>query len=323
MRYLGLPNLSDQGTAHAPPPGHRRHAPRVSAYRVRDLHHQPGSRSHQDRQARHGRDQGAHDPEARRRARHGQARHDGLPRPLPVGAAQAQENQTWPEYLGSALADTKPVGTLQQLNIEAIMALKPDLILGSKFRQAAFYDKLAKIAPTVFTEKVGITWKENFLLDAEALGKKDQAQQLLTGYETRAKEVGGRFSKLQVGIVRFMPTEIRLYGPESFSGIVLGDAGIPRPEAQQLADQEDKRFGKISQENVAKGDADAIFYTAYGEAAAKSQAEITAGPLWKNLKAVEAGHAFNVDDEIWMTGIGVTAAGKILDDLDKHLTPLA
>ncbi|UBU15250.1 ABC transporter substrate-binding protein [Nonomuraea gerenzanensis] len=241
----------------------------------------------------------------------------------PVGAAQAQENQTWPEYLGSALADTKPVGTLQQLNLEAIMALKPDLILGSKFRQAAFYDKLAKIAPTVFTEKVGITWKENFLLDAEALGKKDQAQQLLSAYETRAEEVGAKFSKLQVGIVRFMPTEIRLYGPESFSGIVLGDAGIPRPEAQQLADQEDKRFGKISQENIAKGDADAIFYTAYGEAAAKSQAEVTAGPLWKNLKAVKAEHAFNVDDEIWMTGIGVTAAGKILDDLDKHLTPLA
>ncbi|GAA2884500.1 ABC transporter substrate-binding protein [Nonomuraea rubra] len=241
----------------------------------------------------------------------------------PVGAAQAQENQTWPEYLGSALADTKPVGTLQQLNIEAIMALKPDLILGSKFRQAAFYDKLAKIAPTVFTEMVGITWKENFLLDAEALGKKEQAQQLLSGYETRAKEVGAKFSKLQVSIVRFMPTEIRLYGPDSFSGIVLGDAGIPRPETQQLADQEDKRMAKISQENIAKGDGDAIFYTAYGEAAAKSQAEITAGPLWKNLEAVKAEHAFNVDDEIWMTGIGVTAAGKILDDLDKHLTPLA
>ncbi|GAA2206200.1 iron-siderophore ABC transporter substrate-binding protein [Nonomuraea monospora] len=240
----------------------------------------------------------------------------------PVGAAQAQENQTWPEYLGTALKDTKPVGTLQQLNLEAIMALKPDLILGSKFRQAAFYDKLSKIAPTVFTEKVGITWKDNFLLDAEALGKKDQAQQLLTGYETRAEEVGAKFAELQVGIVRFMPTEIRLYGPESFSGIVLGDAGIPRPEAQQLADQEDKRFGKISQENIAKGDADAIFYTAYGDAAAKSQAEVTAGPLWKNLKAVKAEHAFNVDDEIWMTGIGVTAAGKILDDLDKYLTPL-
>ncbi|MEU6718194.1 iron-siderophore ABC transporter substrate-binding protein [Nonomuraea sp. NPDC046802] len=240
----------------------------------------------------------------------------------PVGAAQAQENQSWPKYLGSALAATKPVGTLQQLNIEAIMALKPDLILGTKFRQAAFYDKLSKIAPTVFTERVGITWKENFLLDAEALGKQDQAKQLMSAYETRAKEIGAKFSKLQVGIVRFMPTEIRIYGPESFSGIVVGDSGIPRPQAQQLAEQDDKRFGKLSQENIAKADADVVFYTAYGEAAAKSQASVTGGPLWKNLKAVKDGNAHNVDDEVWMLGIGVTAAGKILDDLDKYLTPL-
>ncbi|MEU1387022.1 MULTISPECIES: iron-siderophore ABC transporter substrate-binding protein [unclassified Nonomuraea] len=241
----------------------------------------------------------------------------------PVGAAQAGENQTWPEYLGSALSATKPVGTLQQPNIEAIMALKPDLILGSKFRQAAFYDKLSKIAPTVFTEKVGITWKENFLLDAEALGKKEQASGLLSAYEQRAKALGGKFSKLSVSIVRFMPTEIRMYGPESFSGIVVGDAGVQRPEAQRLADQDDKRFGKLSQENIAKADGDAVFYSAYGEAAAKSQATVTGGPLWKNLAAVKAGHAHDVDDEIWMTGIGVTAAGKILDDLEKYLSPLA
>jgi iron complex transport system substrate-binding protein len=30
-----------------------------------------------------------------------------------------------------------------------------------------------------------------------------------------------------------------------------------------------------------------------------------------------------VDDETWMTGIGVTAAGEILDDLQKYLTPPA
>jgi iron complex transport system substrate-binding protein len=241
----------------------------------------------------------------------------------PVGAAQAQENQKWPAYLGSALSGTKAVGTLQAPNIEAIIALKPDLILGSKFRQEPFYDKLSKIAPTVFTEKVGITWKENFLLDAEALGKKDQATQLLSAYETRAKEVGSKFTEVRVSIVRFMPTEIRMYGPESFSGIVVGDAGIPRPEVQQLAGQQDKRFGKLSQENIAQADGDAIFYSAYGEAAAKSQAEVTGGPLWKKLKGVESGNAHNVDDEIWMLGIGVTAAGKILDDLEKYLTPLA
>lgn len=241
----------------------------------------------------------------------------------PVGAAQAAENQKWPAYLGPTLSATKPVGTLQQLNLEAIIALKPDLILGSKFRQAAFYDKLSKIAPTVFTEKVGVTWKENFLLDAEALGRKDEATRLLSAYETRAGQLGKKFGEIQVSIVRFMPTEIRMYGPESFSGIVVGDAGIPRPEAQQLNGQEDRRFGKLSQENIAQADAAALFYSAYGEAAAKSQAAVTGGPLWKNLKAVTSGNAHAVDDEVWMLGIGVTAAGKILDDLEKHLAPLA
>jgi iron complex transport system substrate-binding protein len=46
---------------------------------------------------------------------------------------------------------------------------------------------------------------------------------------------------------------------------------------------------------------------------------VTAGNLWKNLAAVKAGKAYPVTDETWMTGIGVTAAGKILDDLEKHL----
>ncbi|MEO3871938.1 iron-siderophore ABC transporter substrate-binding protein [Nonomuraea sp. B12E4] len=240
----------------------------------------------------------------------------------PVGAVQASDNQTWPEYLGSALSGLKSVGTIAQPNLEAISALKPDLILGSKFRQAAYYDKLSKIAPTVFTERVGITWKENFLLDAEALGKKDQGRQLLTAYETRAKQVGAKFAKLKVSIVRFRPTEIRIYGPDGFSGIVLGDAGIPRPQAQLLEGKDDRRFAKLSQENLSDADGDALFYSAFGDEAAKSQAEVTAGPLWQNLDAVKAGHAFKVDDEIWMTGIGVTAAGKILDDLDKYLTPL-
>ncbi|TDC58306.1 hypothetical protein E1281_02070 [Actinomadura sp. KC345] len=39
--------------------------------------------------------------------------------------------------------------------------------------------------------------------------------------------------------------------------------------------------------------------------------------------AVETGNAHAVLDETWMTGIGVIAAGKILDDLDKYLKPLA
>ncbi|MEH1098955.1 ABC transporter substrate-binding protein [Micromonospora sp. CPCC 205561] len=241
----------------------------------------------------------------------------------PVGAATAGEARSWPTYFGEEkLAGIKEVGVLTEPDLEAINALKPDLILGSKFRQEKFYDELAAIAPTVFTEKVGVTWKENFLFDGKALGKEQQAKDLLATYETRARKFGGELGDAgtrEVSIVRFMPTEIRVYGPDSFSGIVIGDTGLGRPERQQLTGKEDRRMDRVSPERIGEVDGDVIFVTAYGEKAAAEQAKVTGGTLWKGLSAVKAGKAHVVSDEIWMTGIGIGAANKILDDLEKYL----
>ncbi|GIH02063.1 ABC transporter periplasmic component [Rhizocola hellebori] len=237
----------------------------------------------------------------------------------PVGAARAGELTGWPTYFGAdATAGIKEVGTLAEPNLEAIAALKPDLILGSKFRQEKFYDELTKIAPTVFTENVGKPWKENFLLDGEALGKKAEAEAALDGYQKRTAAL--KVNKaLKVSLVRFMPDHIRVYGPESFSGIVLGDAGLARPQFQLLEGKQDRRFEKVSPERISDVDGDFIFVAAYGEKAAAEQARVTGGPLWAGLGAVKAGRTKVVADETWMTGIGVTAAHKILDDLEKYL----
>nr|WP_246001404.1 iron-siderophore ABC transporter substrate-binding protein [Allorhizocola rhizosphaerae] len=237
----------------------------------------------------------------------------------PVGAARAGELTGWPTYFGAdATKDIKEVGTVQEPNLEAIAALKPDLILGSKIRQEKFYAELNKIAPTVYTENIGKPWKENFLLDGAALGKGEQAKSLLDAYQKRAS--GLKVNKsLKVSLVRFMPDHIRVYGPESFSGIVLGDAGVQRTQFQKLESQQDKRFAKVSPERISDVDGDFIFVAAYGEKAAAEQTRITAGPLWTSLSAVKAGKVQIVPDETWMTGIGVTAANKILDDLEKYL----
>jgi len=243
----------------------------------------------------------------------------------PVGAALPDEQSGIPKYLGPSFATIKSVGTLQEPDLEAIAALQPDLILGSKFRQEKFYDELSKIAPTVFTEKVGITWKENFLLDAEAVGKKAEGEQKLQAYEAQAKAVGqelGDPAKLKISLIRFRPAEIREYGPDSFAGIVLNDIGVGRPQEQLLEGKADRRFAPISPEQIDQVDGDMIFVSAFGADAAKQQAQVTAGPLWNKLSAVKAGHVQVVDDEVWMTGIGVTAAGKVVDDVKKFLTPL-
>jgi iron complex transport system substrate-binding protein len=235
-----------------------------------------------------------------------------------VGAAKTAEVEAFPSYLGD-LSAVKPVGLLAEPDLEAIAALKPDLILGSKFRAEKFYDELTAIAPTVFTEKVGITWKENFLLDGKALGQEQKARDLLAAYEKRAKDLGSSLPPLKVSIVRFMPAEIRVYGPDGFSGIVVKDTGLGRPDRQLLANKEDKRFDKVSPERIAEVDGDVIFVSAYGAKAEEQRTTVTAGNLWKELSAVKAGKVYPVADETWMTGIGVTAANRILDDLDKHL----
>ncbi|MEU3453701.1 iron-siderophore ABC transporter substrate-binding protein [Micromonospora sp. NPDC006766] len=242
----------------------------------------------------------------------------------PIGAATAGEARSWPTYFGAEkLAGIKEVGVLTEPDLETINALQPDLILGSKFRQEKFYDELSAIAPTVFTEKVGVTWKENFLLDGQALGREQQARDLLASYEKRAKDLGaslGDAAGREISIVRFMPGNIRVYGPESFSGIVVGDTGLGRPVRQRLDGKKERRFEQVSPERVNEVDGDIIFVTAYGETAAAEQAKVTAGSLWQGLSAVKAGKAHVVSDETWMTGIGVTAANKILDDLEKYVS---
>ncbi|MEU5155167.1 iron-siderophore ABC transporter substrate-binding protein [Glycomyces sp. NPDC021274] len=238
----------------------------------------------------------------------------------PVGAARAGETEL-PTYLGD-LSGVTVVGTTSEPDLEAIEALEPDLILGSKFRQEAFYDELNAIAPTVFTEQVGITWKENFLLDGDALGKGEEAKQLLEDYETRAADFGtalGDAIGTEVSLVRFMPDQIRVYGPDSFSGIVVGDVGLARPELQQLNGAEDRRFAEVSAEELDTVGGDVIFYCAYGADGESMLADYTGGELWQSIPAVQGGTAHQVDDEVWMTGIGVSAAGMILDDLEQYL----
>lgn len=244
----------------------------------------------------------------------------------PVGAALPDVSAGMPTYLGASFAKIKSVGTLQEPNLETIAALRPDLILGSKFRQEKYYGELSKIAPTVFTDKVGITWKQNFLLDSDAVGEKAEGEQKLAAYQAHAKALGtelGDPAKLKISLVRFRPDEIREYGPDSFAGIVLHDIGVGRPQEQLLEGKADKRFAALSPERIDQVDGDMIFVSAFGTKAAQQQATVTAGPLWKRLGAVKAGHVQVVNDEVWMTGIGVTAAGKIVDDVRKYVTPLA
>jgi iron complex transport system substrate-binding protein len=235
----------------------------------------------------------------------------------PVGAVRADATTGQQSYLAERTQDVAVVGTIGEPNLEAIASLQPDLILSNKVRHEALYSQLSQIAPTVFAEKVGVAWKENFQLAAEALGKQAEAQRILAAYEQNAKQVGEAFgdpSQLEVSMVRFMSGSIRLYGEGSFIGTVLHDAGFARPASQQV----DKTFVEVSQEQINQAEGDILFYAAYGNPDETNQAEVTAGPLWQRLDVVSAGKAHEVSDDLWYLGIGPIAADLILKDLTEY-----
>jgi iron complex transport system substrate-binding protein len=143
-----------------------------------------------------------------------------------------------PAYLGPLATpygkDAISVGRLEEPSLEQIAALKPDLILSAKVRHEALYGQLSQIAPTVFSETTGPTWKENLRLTAQALGKEDLAEAKISGYEQRAAAIGRQIAAASggtlptVSIVRFAGEDtVRLYSEKSYAGIVLRDVGFP------------------------------------------------------------------------------------------------
>jgi iron complex transport system substrate-binding protein len=237
----------------------------------------------------------------------------------PVGSVVGSPGAGFPKYLGDKTAGIKEVGAIGAPNLEAIDALKPDLILGSLVRDADRYEALSKIAPVVFSATAGTEWRQNFLLDADALNKKTEGDAIVTKFETRAKSIGtsvGDPAAVKISVLRFTGSgKNRLYGKANFIGSILTAVGLGRPATQNV----DEFMVEVSAEQVEKADGDVIFVATYGDKTKTDHDKVLGGPLWKTLGAVRTDHAHEVDDEYWMVSTGYGAADLVLTDLEKYL----
>ncbi len=96
---------------------------------------------------------------------------------------------------------------------------------------------------------------------------------------------------------------------------MLEDAGLSRPASQ---DVEDFAITNASAELIPEMGGDVIFVTTYGPEEESTKQEIVNAPLWQQLEAVQQGRVYEVPDDLWMLGIGYTAANGVVDDLTKY-----
>ena len=129
-----------------------------------------------------------------------------------------------PDYLRSAARGVEVVPPLTELDLAATDAADPDVILGTKEADGDLYEQLSRIAPTVMSE--GDDWMLNLRLHGEALGRTNDAEELLIDWDNRAakvrKAIGGE--KLSVLLVGPNDAEVE---PGPVGKGVLIDLGVP------------------------------------------------------------------------------------------------
>lgn len=238
---------------------------------------------------------------------------------VPVGAVRSANADPWFDHVADALKDTTLVGEELAPNLEVILSLEPDLILGNKKRHEQIYEQLSAIAPTVFVENITGQWRNNLAFYAEAVGKTAEGEALLGAYEDRVAAIkaalGDRLAE-KVGLVRFISGQNYAYNNDSFSGSILRDIGFGRPAAQDKAGLAEP----ITLERIPDLDGDRLLHFSYetGDGGATKEADAwIASPLWQNLDVVKAGHVYAVSDTVWATAGGVMAAHLALDDIEK------
>ena len=237
----------------------------------------------------------------------------------PVGAVKSFLGDPWYDHIAAEMADVTVVGEESAVNLEAIAALQPDLIIGNKTRQEKIYEQLSAIAPTVMAERLRGDWKINMALYTDAAGKGAEGAAALAAFDARAAKLAEEAGPLldeEISLVRFMAGKTRIYYNDTFAGLILKQIGFKRPPAQDLPTFADD----VGKERIPDFAGDRLFYFTYetGDGAGDVQAaDWTADPLWQNLDVVKAGKATMVSDAIWNTAGGFIAANLMLDDIEK------
>ncbi|MFZ5969286.1 MAG: ABC transporter substrate-binding protein [Bacillota bacterium] len=239
----------------------------------------------------------------------------------PVGAAQSWTGSPWYKHIEKDMEGVQNLGEESQVNIEAIAALDPDLIIGNKMRHEKIYDQLSKIAPTVYSDTLRGEWKANFEFYAKVLNKEEEGKAIIKKFDDRVASIAalaGDKLNTEVSIIRFMPGKTRIYLGDTFSGTILKQIGFARPENQRS----DEFTIEIGKERLKEADGQIMFYFTYekgdGEGSAREK-EWIEDPMFSTLDVVKNNKVYKVDDAIWNTAGGVRAANLMLDDIENFI----
>ncbi|PVC89828.1 Fe2+-enterobactin ABC transporter substrate-binding protein [Streptomyces sp. CS090A] len=206
-------------------------------------------------------------------------------------------------------------------DVEKVLALKPDLIIGASSgaeNAEKFYDKLSVVAPTLLYRHDDVSWQDLTARLGKDLGLEKRATEVVAAHEKRVGEVKAAITvpKQSAALVRDNQSAMTVFTPESAQGRLLTSLGFtvlepPAGKGQTQGGRSD--FAEFSQEKVADTakDSSLLFVSHTPEEITAA----TARPVWKDLAAVKDKRVYDLGLDTFR--LDYYSAGNLIDKIEK------
>jgi len=194
-----------------------------------------------------------------------------------------------PAYLEETLKNAKILGYSMQetMDVEAIFALEPDLIVISS-TQEKMYDQLKQIAPTVMIQLKQVDFKEDFMNVAEIMDQKEAAEKWLASYDEKAAAVSKEIKETygeDTSYLSFLASggSFYIFDSAAIGNLLYTDLDLAKPAGMPA--QDNVSLPVVTYEGLAAIDADVIFVVATDA----DMAALEENSVWNGLPAVKNG----------------------------------
>ncbi len=236
------------------------------------------------------------------------------------------ESTGMPTYLASKVKNLPSVGETPNPNIERIVSLSPDLVIGVN---VAFHHTMipamekAEIPVLLLSLNSYQDILDKLKLYGEITGNEEKAKKVIDNIQTRVNETAKKardHMPSKVVIIWGSTESFNMVLPNSFVGNLIEILGGVNIASGLKPIQSMPQYATINMEYILAKDPDMVLLITHGyddKVSAKFKKEIQRHPAWKGLKAVREGKVYTLPYGLF----GVNPAVRVADAID-HLAKL-
>lgn len=253
---------------------------------------------------------------------------------IALGIDSVTRNYYFDAFLGdfpnledeAAISKMTDVGNTWEINAEAVVVAKPDLIVTSTWWPES-NEQIQDIAPTViFDHDRAKTWRQSLDAVAQLTGRPEAQTDLLAQIDERLAilhdTLGEQAAETTFTVVIIEgPAQLWLFTSKNFGAELALEAGLSIPAsvptpAEVLAATGSEYASSVTLEQLPMIEADHIFlFTNWNSGMEK---ELFAKPVWQNFVAPNPDRIHLLNGEYWVRDHPISAH-RVIDDLFHYI----